>query len=502
MSDFSEYNLTPSAKKALMNARQIADEMNHLKTTDAHLFISILEDDHILLDHCFRNCFVKKDLVVDTMSALLVEYKERKRKYKIFSKEIKEILSSAQKVASALDSSYVGVDHIFVAMLEMRQDICAFLESININASELKTSIIDALSNGIEQEKATTNPTQQPKQKQKDVSEILASCCEVLNETIGSRGTYEIFGREKEINRSFEVLLRKNKSNIILVGEPGVGKTAIVEGMVEKILQRKAPDFLLHKQFLSLDLSGLVSGTMYRGQMEEKVKVIIDFLRQHEECVLFIDEIHTVIGAGSSEGGLDFANMLKPYLSRGEISCIGATTKEEYEKYFKKDGALNRRFEKIDVKEPTKKETLKLLKSAKKSYESYHTVEYSDTLIEVIVNLCEKYLPEKKFPDKAFDILDEAGAKTKKLKIKRPQKAIDMESKLIDKEFQKDDKKYKEYETKYKDILYDWGQTLKDTKHSVTGSVVYQIFADKLGISVKEIKSGQNIPNKNRIGFH
>jgi ATP-dependent Clp protease ATP-binding subunit ClpC len=216
---------------------------------------------------------------------------------------------------------------------------------------------------------------------------------------------------------------------------------------------------------------------------------------------LFIDEIHNIVGAGgSSEGSLDFANIMKPALSRGNISCIGATTKDEYERFFKKDSALNRRFEKIDVREPTKQETLDLIKVAKTSYENFHQVEYREDVLEKIVDLCEIYLENKKFPDKAFDILDESGAKTKKINIVRPQKAKDMEEKLIDQEFQ-ESAEYDKFHEKYSKIIEKWGENLKDKVFSVDMELIYDIFADKLNTSKENIKEGKNVPSSGRIGF-
>jgi ATP-dependent Clp protease ATP-binding subunit ClpC len=325
--------------------------------------------------------------------------------------------------------------------------------------------------------------------------------CENLNEKVIKRGDYEIFGREKEIERIFEVLLKKNKSNVILVGEAGVGKTAVAEGIAEQIVSMKCPDMLLHKQVLSLNVASVLAGTMYRGQMEEKLKKIIDQLSNSDNYILFIDEIHNIVGAGGgTDGGLDFANIMKPALSKGQISCIGATTKQEYERFFKKDSALSRRFEKINIEEPSKIETLELLKSAKKSYEKFHQVIYEDDIVETIVDLCDIYLHQKKFPDKAFDILDESGAKTKKHNVTRPKEAKKMEIKLTNFDFQKH-KDFEKYHKKYSKIIQNWGDSLKDKKYNVDMETIYDIFASKLKTSKENIKNKKNIPLSGKIGF-
>jgi ATP-dependent Clp protease ATP-binding subunit ClpC len=456
-----------------------------------------MDQDHLVIDYSLKINFINKDVITESLNIILLEHKEAKRKNKVYSPEITKILNESLKISQSFNSEYIGLDHIFLAFLYIRKDIRTFLETLSINIDDLQTTLITTIQNGIEKEKAI--PASKHKKQVKDISELLKSCCENINETIVRRGTFEIFGREKEIERSYEILLKKNKSNIILVGDAGVGKTAIVEGLAESIVKRTCPDLLLHKSILSLNLSGLLSGTMYRGQMEEKVKTIIDFLKQNEHFVLFIDEIHTIIGAGSSEGGLDISNMLKPYLSRGDISCIGATTKEEYEKFFKKDGALRRRFEKIEVKEPSIKDTLKIVKLAKRSYEDYHGVLYTNDSIKIIVDLCKKYLPEQKFPDKVFDILDESGARTRKEKISRPQECKDLEEELFKKS--KDNQLDPSLEKKYKDILEKWGESIREKQFLVKRSIIYNIFAEKTGSSVEEIKNGTFVPKSNRIGF-
>jgi len=257
---------------------------------------------------------------------------------------------------------------------------------------------------------------------------------------------------------------------------------------------------LLHKNILSLDLTSVMSGTIYRGQMEEKLKKILEHLSAEDHYILFIDEIHTIVGAGSSEGSLDFANILKPALSRGNISCVGATTKDEYDRFFKNDSALNRRFELINVNEPTKEETFELLKVAKKSYEKFHQVEYSEELLAKIVELCDIYLSNKKFPDKAFDIIDESGAKTKKVNMVRPQKAKDMEEQLVDLDFQKNTD-YDKFHGKYVKILEKWGESLKNKTFNVDMDTIYDIFAHKLNTSKENIKENKNVPSSGRIGF-
>jgi ATP-dependent Clp protease ATP-binding subunit ClpC len=495
--DLSKYNLTPSAKKAIEDAEMVAETFGHLKVIDLHLLLSLMHFPHANIDYTFESNGIIKDGFIKGIDYVLSQYKEPKRKKKIYAPEIIDLLDSALVFSKKFKDEYIGIDHILLSILMTRKEISDFLISLEIDLEKIIKDLMSVIKSGIPEKTVMANNPQIQEKKPNKITDW----CENLNEKVVKRGDYEIFGREKEIERIFEILLKKTKSNVILVGEAGVGKTAVVEGVAEKIIGMKCPDLLLHKQILSLDVTSVLAGTMYRGQMEEKLKKIIDQLSEQDQYILFIDEIHNIVGAGGgTDGALDFANIMKPALSRGQISCIGATTKQEYERFFKKDSALNRRFEKIDIEEPSKKETLKLLKSAKKSYEKFHQVIYKDEVVEAIVDLCDIYLTNKKFPDKAFDILDESGAITKKHNVTRPKEAKKMEIKLTDFEFQKH-KDFNKYHKKYSKIIQDWGDSLKDKIYNVDIEVIYDIFASKLNTSKEDIKSKKNIPLSGKIGF-
>ncbi len=229
-----------------------------------------------------------------------------------------------------------------------------------------------------------------------------------------------VIGREDEINRIAQILSRRKKNNPIIIGEPGCGKTAIAEGLAIKIFNGECPRNLMDKRIVSLDMTSIVAGTKYRGQFEERMKVIIEELQNAPNIIVFIDEIHTIVGAGNSSGSLDASNIFKPALARGEIQCIGATTLDEYRKNFEKDGALERRFQKVIVDAATKDETLEILKNTKDRYEDYHKVLYNDEVLNVCVDLAERYITDREFPDKAFDIIDEVGARSQ-VDVKMPE---------------------------------------------------------------------------------
>jgi ATP-dependent Clp protease ATP-binding subunit ClpC len=229
-----------------------------------------------------------------------------------------------------------------------------------------------------------------------------------------------VIGREREINRIAQILSRRKKNNPIIIGEPGCGKTAIVEGLAIKIYNGDCPRNLMDKRIVSLDMTSIVAGTKYRGQFEERMKVIIDELQNEPNVIVFIDEIHTIVGAGNSSGSLDASNIFKPALARGEIQCVGATTLDEYRKNFEKDGALERRFQKVIVDAATKDETIEILLNAKDKYESFHKVSFSDDVLKLCVDLADRYITDREFPDKAFDIIDEVGARSQ-VEVKIPE---------------------------------------------------------------------------------
>ena len=239
-----------------------------------------------------------------------------------------------------------------------------------------------------------------------------------------------VIGREEEIERVVQVLARRKKNNPVLIGEPGVGKTAIIEGLALRIIERKVPRALLDKRVVTLDLGSMVAGTKYRGQFEERMKSVVQELEKTEDVILFIDELHTLVGAGGASGSLDAANMLKPALARGEIQCIGATTLDEYREHIEKDGALDRRFQKIIVEPPTLEEALEILKNVKDKYESHHGVNYTEEAIEACVKFADRYITDRFLPDKAFDVLDESGAKVRLTNIKVPKEILSIENKL------------------------------------------------------------------------
>ncbi len=315
-----------------------------------------------------------------------------------------------------------------------------------------------------------------------------------------------IIGREEEIERVSQILSRRKKNNPVLIGEPGVGKSAIAEGLALRIVQRRVSKNLLNKRVISLDIGSIVAGTKYRGQFEERMKAILEELRKNKDIIVFIDELHTIVGAGGSSGSLDASNMFKPALARGEIQCVGATTLDEFRTNIEKDGALERRFQKIIINPPSADETLQILKNVKEKYEEHHNVEYTDDALENCVRLTERYITDRNFPDKALDALDEAGSRAQLVQVKVPDSLLKLEKNL--ETVTKDKKKsvqQQDYEAaaKYRDLerkiklnieleTKAWEQKLREKRKIVDGEKVAQVVSMMSGIPLNKISQSEN----------
>lgn len=315
-----------------------------------------------------------------------------------------------------------------------------------------------------------------------------------------------IVGRDEEIERVSQILARRKKNNPVLIGEPGVGKSAIAEGLALRIIQRKVSKNLLNKRILTLDMGSVVAGTKYRGQFEERIKTILDELKKNKDIIIFIDELHTIVGAGGASGSLDASNMFKPALARGEIQCVGATTLNEYRTNIEKDGALERRFQKIIVEPPTADETLTILRNIKSKYEDHHNVEYTDEAIQVCVKLTERFITDRNFPDKALDALDEAGSRAQLTQVKVPDSLIKLEQnleKVVSDKKESVAKQDYEAAAKFRDLerkinlsieieTKSWEQKLKEKRKVVDGERVAEVVSMMTGIPLSKVTQSEN----------
>ena len=423
---FEKYN--EKARRALFFARYEASKLGSRVIETEHILLGVLREGEDIIKEIFSRFNVKPEQIRRDIEGdrLFVDRISSSAELPL-SEESKKVLAYASHEAESMLHQYVGTEHLLIGIMRVESCTAArILAGKGLNVYGVREETVSILK-------------EREADRQKKELPFLAEYARDLTQMAAQALFDPLVGREKEVDRIIQILSRRTKNNPILLGEPGVGKTAIVEGLAQRIVDGNVPLFIANKRILSLDLSLIVAGTKYRGQFEERLKGIIKELRENTDIIVFIDEIHSLIGAGSAEGSLDAANILKPALSRGEIACIGATTIREYRRYIEKDRSLLRRFQAIQVNPPDEDETLEILDGVKERYEAFHKVKYSDDAIRTAVYQSNRYITDRFFPDKAIDILDEAGAKVKLRRVADTQnlRRLETETRSIVKEMKK-----------------------------------------------------------------
>ena len=417
------------------------------------------------------------------------------------TKQAEKVLKITQIESKIYKADVIGTEHLLLSLLRDEDNIATqILHQFNVTYDSARSELNTMLSAKNPRESSQKSPAPD-KKAEKTKTPVLDNFGRDLTKLATEDKLDPVVGREKEIERVAQILSRRKKNNPVLIGEPGVGKTAIAEGLALRIVQKKVPRTLQDKRVVTLDLAGLVAGTKYRGQFEERMKALMNELEKAEDVILFIDELHTIVGAGGASGSLDASNMFKPALARGDIQCIGATTLDEYRKYIETDGALDRRFQKVMVDPPTYEETLQILDNIKFKYEEHHRVRYSKEAIETAVKLSNRYITDRHLPDKAIDVIDEAGSRVHMGNFEVPQEILVLEEEI---EAVKKDKarvvKMQDYEEaarlrdKERNLLSDletakreWDQKTKDIVHDVTEDDIATVVAMMTGIPVNRI---------------
>ncbi|MDD5198555.1 MAG: ATP-dependent Clp protease ATP-binding subunit [Terrimicrobiaceae bacterium] len=424
-------NFTPRAQQVLALARKEADRFNHNYVGTEHLLLGLIKLGQGVAVNVLQKMGLDLETVRMEVEKQVGSGPETKMVGNIpYTPRVKKVLALASKEAKALQHSYVGTEHILLGLLREGEGVAArVLKSLEVDIERTRNEILKELDpNFSAQDEGESVPAESGSGKKDGKTPALRAFGRDLTEMARKAELDPVIGRADEIERVIQILCRRTKNNPVLIGEAGVGKTAIAEGLAQEIITGNVPELLREKRVITLDLALMVAGTKYRGQFEERIKAVMDEIRRAKNVILFIDELHTIVGAGSAEGAMDASNIIKPALSRGELQCIGATTLNEYRKYIEKDSALERRFQTVKVEPPTVDQTILILKGLRPKYEQHHKAKISDEALEAAAKLSDRYLTGRFLPDKAIDIMDEAGARARIGAMTRPPNVKDIEA--------------------------------------------------------------------------
>jgi ATP-dependent Clp protease ATP-binding subunit ClpC len=506
-------NFTPRAQQVLALARKEADRFNHNFVGTEHLLLGLIK----LGQGVAVNVLQKLGLDLETVRMEVEKQVGTGPDQKMignipYTPRVKKVLALAAKEAKALNHTYVGTEHILLGLLREGDGVAArVLKNLDIDIEQTRQEILKELDPNFASQEEQQPPgegaerPQQPEKKGEVKTPALKAFGRDLTE-IARKGEMDpVIGRKSEIERVIQILCRRTKNNPVLLGEAGVGKTAIVEGLAQEIAQGNVPELLRDKRVITLDLALMVAGTKYRGQFEERIKAVMDEIRRAKNILLFIDELHTIVGAGSAEGTMDASNIIKPALSRGEMQCIGATTLNEYRKYIEKDAALERRFQSVKVEAPSVEEAILILKGLRAKYEEHHKAEFTDQAIEASVKLSDRYIPDRFLPDKAIDLMDEAGSRARIGTMTRPPEVKEIEVEIEDIKTRKERAikeqdfegaasmrdKEKHAKEKLEAVLAAWRTNREEKRVRVDEEDILHVVSKWTGIPLKRMEQGE-----------
>ena len=501
-------NFTPRAQQVLALARKEADRFNHNYVGTEHLLLGLIKLGQGVAVNVLQKMGLDLETVRMEVEKQVGSGPETKMVGNIpYTPRVKKVLALAGKEAKSLNHSYVGTEHILLGLLREGEGVAArVLKNLEVDIERTRNEILKELDPNFTPPEAEQDQPQESGGSKKDIkTPALRAFGRDLTELAKKGEIDPVIGRAEEIERVIQVLCRRTKNNPVLIGEAGVGKTAIVEGLAQEIVGGNVPELLRDKKVITLDLALMVAGTKYRGQFEERIKAVMDEIRRTKNVILFIDELHTIVGAGSAEGAMDASNIIKPALSRGEMQCVGATTLNEYRKYIEKDAALERRFQQVKVEAPSVDQTIQILRGLRSKYEAHHKARFTDDALEAAAKLSDRYLTGRFLPDKAIDIMDEAGSRARIGSMTRPPDVKEIEKEIEEirglkegaikaQDFEKaaslrdNEKQAKE---KLERILTEWREQREEREVVVTEDDIMHVVSKWTGVPLQRMEQAE-----------
>ena len=505
------YSFTNRAKKAIDIANEVAMELGHNYIGTEHILYGLIKEGSGVAAKVLENQGIEPDMVIDKIVEL-VGNETPVNETIGFTPRSKRVIENAFIEARKLGYNYIGTEHMLLGILKEGDSIAArILIELNTNIPKLYNEIVKVINEGEDYNGDLSGGKNGKKRGSYNSTPTLNQFGEDLTQKAEEGKLDPVIGRKEEIERVIQILSRRTKNNPCLIGEPGVGKTAAVEGLAQKIISGDVPEILKDKRVVTLDISGMIAGSKYRGDFEERIKKALDEVKKAGDIILFIDEIHTIVGAGAAEGAMDAANILKPLLARGEIQLIGATTLNEYRKYIEKDAALERRFSPVTVNEPSEKDTVKILKGIRDKYEAHHGVKITDEAIEAAVKMSVRYINDRFLPDKAIDLIDEAASRAKLKTYTEPDSLKKIAEEIEDVEKNKDEAvhmqkfekaaalrdKQKELKAKYEKEQKKWKNKSNKELINITEENIAEVISSWTGIPANKITEDENARLRN-----
>ncbi len=501
---------TDRARKVMQLANQEAQRFNHEYIGTEHILLGLVKEGSGVAANVLKNLDVDLRKIRIEVEKIVQSGPDMVTMGKLpQTPRAKKVIEYAMEEARNLNHNYVGTEHLLLGLLREQEGVAAqVLMNLGLKLEDVREEVLNLLGHGLEGSEVGDRPTAGPSGKaSKSKTPALDSFGRDLTELARQSKLDPVIGRENEIERVTQILCRRQKNNPVLLGEAGVGKTAIVEGFAQLVVDGNVPELLRDRRIVVLDLAMMVAGTKYRGQFEERIKAVMNEVRRARNVILFIDELHTLVGAGGAEGAIDASNVLKPALSRGELQCIGATTLDEYRKYIEKDAALERRFQMVMVDPPSKSETISILKGLRERYEQHHRVQYTDDALEKSVELSSRYITGRCLPDKAIDVIDEAGARVRLKSMVRPPDLKELEEEIERLNTKKDEAvasqdfekaaKLRDQADKLKrkkeQINREWRQKSEETDGTVDAEVIAEVVSKMTGVPLTRLSSEDTV---------